>query len=401
MKFIYNKSPWGVSNVFLFLFFVATIISCKKDENKAFVDDTSFVKGQYVVVLNQAKTKMSPAAFSDMTYKESQARVRPEIQKILDRAKVSADNLLHVYSSSVIGFSVKLTNDQYKYINNCHEVQSITKDIQVKVDDEVLEDTKKGILFGQHVPMGIKKVGGFRSGIGKRIWVIDSGVDLDHPDLNVDAKTGANFCILSEDKSPDDNLGHGTHVAGTIAAKDNNIGVVGVAAGATIIPIKVLNRDGDGQGSDFIKAIDYICQNSKPGDVVNISIIYGKYVPFEKAVERAAEKGILFAISAGNDHDDASKWSPQAVIHPNVYKVAAYNIWGTWASFSNYGECVNVVAPGTWVRSTYKKGKYKYMNGTSMASPHIAGLLALDGRLYPNKTMRCRFDNKNYPAIKH
>src|SRR5678815_3248042 len=111
---------------------------------------------------------------------------------------------------------------------------------------------------------------GYGDGTGKTAWIIDSGIDFDHPDLNVDVKRSKSF--LTGNTSADDENGHGTHVAGIIGAKNNNFGVLGVASGANLVSLRVLDKDGNGTLSSIIQALAYVNANGKAGDVVNMSI---------------------------------------------------------------------------------------------------------------------------------
>ena len=228
----------------------------------------------------------------------------------------------------------------------------------------------------QTIPWGIKRVG-WGDGSGKTVWIIDSGVSLSHPDLNVDTRRSKNFL---DDTSPEDDHGHGTHVAGTIAAKNNYIGVVGVAANASIVALKVMNQSGKGSTSSVIAAVNYVSKNAKPGDVVNMSIGGEISEIMDKAVREASEKGILFAIAAGNSSTQANLSSPARANGSNIFTVSAMNDQDSWASFSNYGnDCVDYCAPGVNIVSTHKGTGYATMSGTSMATPHVAGLLLLNG----------------------
>ncbi|GAB3760194.1 S8 family peptidase [Spirosoma pomorum] len=216
----------------------------------------------------------------------------------------------------------------------------------------------------------------------KTVWVIDTGIDLDHPDLNVDATRSRSF--VSGKASADDENGHGTHVAGIIGARNNTIGITGVASGATLVSLRVLDEEGEGRLSGIIQAINYVTQNGKAGDVVNLSL-GGESTSstLDRAVLQAANAGILFAIAAGNDNKVADNYSPARVNHANVFTVSAMDSQNRFASFSDYGSSVDVCAYGVRIRSTYKNGSYATLSGTSMAAPHVAGLLLIRGRNLP------------------
>jgi subtilisin family serine protease len=206
--------------------------------------------------------------------------------------------------------------------------------------------------------------------------VIDTGVDQNHPDLNVDTTRSVNFVSRGKYKVDDGN-GHGTHVAGTIAAIDNTIGVIGVAAGATVVGVRVLGDNGSGSFADVIAGVDHVAAHGNPGDVANMSLAGGYSLALNEAVQNASAN-VKFAIAAGNNGANASSYSPASAQGANIYTVSAFANGDTWASFSNYGNPpIDCGAPGVSVLSTYKGDGYATLSGTSMAAPHVAGLLLL------------------------
>jgi subtilisin len=231
------------------------------------------------------------------------------------------------------------------------------------------------------------------------VAVIDTGIDLDHPDLNVKGGVtctsrwpwGSATCSTGGD---DDHY-HGTHVAGTIAAIDNGIGVVGMAPGARLHAVKVLNSQGSGYTSWIVAGINWVAGNAGTIEVANMSLGGSGYSQAQyDAIQGAVNKGVAFAVAAGNSDDDAKNYSPAAF--DNVLTVSALADfdgepgWSgsptcrndqddTLADFSNWGSAVDIAAPGVCILSTYPVGKggYGTISGTSMASPHAAGALAL------------------------
>ena len=228
--------------------------------------------------------------------------------------------------------------------------------------------------LSQCTPWGITRVGGGASGVGKRAWIIDSGIDLTHPDLNVNTSLSISFVLGSP--SPADLNGHGTHVAGTIAAKDNGFGVIGVAAGAEVVAVRVLSDEG-GTNSAIIAGVNYVAAHAASADVANMSL----GGPPSQAVDDAvfAMSGVCkVVLAAGNDAKNANYASPARVNGSNILTVSAMDIYGKLASFSNYGNGpVDYSAPGVNVASCWLNGGYAYENGTSMAAPHVAGILLL------------------------
>jgi subtilisin family serine protease len=250
---------------------------------------------------------------------------------------------------------------------------------------------------GQETPWGIARVGGSGDGTGKTAWVVDSGVNLQHPDLRVDTqRCFTTFRSGAEGRlGCDDGNGHGTHVAGTIAALDNGSGVVGVAAGATVVPIKVLDSNGSGSLSGVIAGLEHVAARAKAGDVVNMSLSGGTSTQLDNAVRAVASTGATIVIAAGNASSNASRNSPARVNQANIYTISAFREGDVFASFSNFGNPpVDYAAPGVGIRSTWKGGSYATLSGTSMAAPHAAGVLLL-GR--PNSRGNVTGDRDNNP----
>lgn len=226
------------------------------------------------------------------------------------------------------------------------------------------------------IPWGVTRVGGGLTGSTRKAWVIDTGIDLDHPDLNVNTALSRSF---TREKNADDGNGHGTHVAGTIGAKaGNGIGVVGVAPGVQLIAVKVLTRSGSGTNSGVIAGVDYAAANFAAGDVANMSLGGSFSQALNDAVIAAAAKGLKFALAAGNESTSATTKSPASANHANIYTISSFAQGDVWSSFSNFGNPpVDFAEPGSSIYSTYSSGGYATLSGTSMASPHMAGLLLL------------------------
>ena len=225
----------------------------------------------------------------------------------------------------------------------------------------------------QETPWGITRVNGGGAGNFATAWIIDSGIDLDHPDLNVDTSRSFN----SVGKDADDQNGHGTHVAGTVAAIDNSIGVIGVAPGARVVSVRVLDRRGSGSTSGVIAGVDYVAANGSAGDVANMSLGGGVSDALDTAVINAAQSsGVRFVLAAGNEARNANLSSPARANGSNIFTISAFSQGDNFASFSNFGNPpVDYAEPGVGVLSTWKDGGYNTISGTSMAAPHFAGIL--------------------------
>jgi subtilisin family serine protease len=222
----------------------------------------------------------------------------------------------------------------------------------------------------------VSRVGGPINAPTTTVWIIDTGIDLDNPDLNVDVARSVNFAKGKD--SPDDKNGHGTHVAGIIGARNNSIDVVGVAPNALLVSVRVLGSNGTGSVSDIIAGVDYVAAHAAEGDVANMSLEAPASEALDASVRVAASSGIKFAVAAGNDGANALGYSPARVLHANVYTVSAIDLAGCFAQFSNFGDPpVDFAAPGVGIESLKLNGGRVIMDGTSMAAPHVAALLAL------------------------
>ena len=286
--------------------------------------------------------------------------------------------ILHIYRNTIRGFAVRMPATPGR--NPVAELRANNPRIAACEQDQIVKafapPPGKGPGGGspppEEVPWGISRVGGPGNESANTAWVIDSGIDLDHPDLNVDVSRSVTYV----GGTPEDENGHGTHVAGTIAAiGGNGIGVVGVSPGTTVVSVRVLNRRGSGSWSGVIAGVEYVATNGGGGDVANMSLGGGFSQAVNDAVE-AASATVAFTIAAGNSGDDAKDYSPASATGNNIYTVSASDINNVMPSWSNYGNPpVDWAEPGVNIKSTYKNGGYNTLSGTSMAAPHLAGIL--------------------------
>lgn len=310
--------------------------------------------------------------------------------RILSENEIEVSSIHNEYNTALKGFSGKLDENQLEKLKNDDRVDYIEEDRIITLappcgtpNGGPCEDDGGDDGDGQVTPWGIDRVGGATAGSGTA-WVIDTGIDLDHPDLNVDTDRSDVFVSRGPGSgTADDGNGHGTHVAGTIAALDNDIDVVGVAAGASVVAVKVLDDRGSGSYSDVIAGIDYVAASASSGDVANMSLGGGTSDAVDDAVRNAADQGIYFAVAAGNDGADANNYSPARVEYNNVWTVSATDESDVFASFSNWSgptdPPIEFAAPGVSILSLWESGGTNTISGTSMASPHVAGVLLVTG----------------------
>jgi subtilisin family serine protease len=360
-----------------------TLINCSSDstesvaldvENVTF-QDSKVIPGSYIVVYNNSTGRMAPLekVSSSAQYQRQISDLKTKFVSEFKSIGLKESSITQAYGHTVRGFSANLTDEQVNTLRKDSRIKSIEPDMTISISPyKGKPGGGGGTPPDQQTPYGTTRVGGGTTTSGNTAWVIDSGIDLDHPDLNVDVARSVSFVR----GDADDQNGHGTHVAGTIAAIDNGIGSLGVSPGTSVVAVRVLDRRGSGSTSGVIAGVDYVAANASSGDVANMSLGGGASSTLDQAVIDAAATGVKFALAAGNESDDANNHSPARANGNNIYTISAMDVNDNWAYFSNYGKPpVDYCAPGVSVYSTWKDGGYNTISGTSMAAPHAAGVL--------------------------
>ena len=394
------------------------------------------VPGQFIVVFQEAKippaTKLMKiqAANEDEKAKMSLARRQEVLNKINSfnaKNKIQESAILHKFSHVLSGYSAKLSQNEVTKLRGQADVEGVYQDFEINLGPTPVSTTAPSDVNAQsqYLSCAVAKAGGPYIGPPKptKIWILDTGIDQTHPDLNV-----LNISALAKSFVPGqsavvDGYGHGTHCAGIAAAKNNAFGVVGVSAGARVVPVKVLSNTGSGLWSWLIAGLDHVSYYDMPGDVVSMSLggypvacnvgTYGSTArALAIAIQRLASAGTYVVMAAGNNGDciGATKTLPGCINMPRVYTVGALNCdlsraWikdssGAIKYYSNYGPgTVDWVAVGTDVWSTYpmSKGGYAKMSGTSMATPVVAGIIHARGGPPVPAGVR-NICNVNYPV---
>ncbi len=401
-----NQFKTGLTLMVATFFFYSCTQDQGKEEEILFTDIAATevansIEGQYIVVYNSGAIEDVDSKYPN-DYSKAQEAMATQTMKILSNASISNAEIVNVYSRTLKGATLKLTKAQVELLKGQKEVAYIEQDRIVTFappsGDGIIEASST-----QEIPYGILRVNGVSTYSGSNVaWIVDTGIDLDHPDLNVDASRGFNAFTRGRDgKSTDDGNGHGSHVAGTVAALNNDLGVIGVAPGATVIPVKVLDSRGSGSYSGVIAGVDHVGANGNAGDVANLSLGGPVSQALDDAVVAASNQGIWFALAAGNESDDANLHSPARANGPYIVTISAMDINDNWAYFSNFGNPpVDFAAPGVAVKSTWKDGGYNTISGTSMAAPHAAGVLLL-GAAGTDGTVNNDPDNNPDPIIVH
>jgi subtilisin family serine protease len=339
------------------------------------------IEDQYIVVFYE-----NEISFRQIGSKNDldEAAMRQESLGFLAKYKVDASALKRVYVDALTGFVARINPDQIQLMKADPKVKFIEQDREgelFRTGNPNVSETIPGPNT-QVLPWGIKRVGGPFSYNGNRcVFVVDTGINLDHPDLNVNEKRGFDaYTDKKKDWNLNDEHGHGTHVAGIIGALNNNIGVVGVAAGVSLVPVKVFSGTrGYFTFSGILAGLDHIGAKGVPGDVANLSFGgFDESRAIDEAVLNISErKKVWMVIAAGNSGLPATSFSPARVSGPYTITVAAMDSRNRLAWFSHYGPPVKFAAPGVSVYSTWRNGAYKTETGTSMAAPHVAGLRVL------------------------
>jgi len=310
------------------------------------------------------------------------------------------------YNTALKGFSAKLNRAQLARVQSDPNVAFVSEDKEVYAVGMV------SVVSGDFVPTGVRRTdAGTTTTVHQasniNVAVIDTGIDLSHPDLY--AVNGKN-CVRTNRTANDDN-GHGSHVAGTIAAKNNGSGVEGVAPGTKLYAVKVLNAQGSGTWSQVICGIDWVTANAAALNIKVASMSLGgsgtndnncgnsNNDALHKAICNSVAAGVTYVVAAGNNAANLAGFTPAA--YPEVLTVTAMSdsdglAGGTggaptcrtgetddaFATFSNYAVNASeqnhtVAAPGVCIYSTWRNGAYNTISGTSMATPHVSGIVAL------------------------
>lgn len=276
----------------------------------------------------------------------------------------------HAYSQVLKGFAARLTEAQVALLKADPSVMAIEEDKPMSINGQT---TPWGTTTTRATLSSTLAGNGSGAVTGVNVYVIDTGIAT-HPDLNL--VKHMNF--VGDRKNTDCN-GHGTHVAGTIGARDDTGSVVGMAPGVPLTGVKVLDCTGAGTTSVVIKGVDWVTANAVKPAVANMSLGGSTSTMLDNAIIKSVNAGVVYAIAAGNSATDACNSSPARIgkTVAGAITVAATDSADKEASFSNYGSCVDTWAPGVSILSTYLSSGLAYASGTSMASPHAAGAAAL------------------------
>lgn len=396
---ILSLTKWAVILTGLF---VITFSSCQQEDaleltpeaELAIEEDGSLIEGKFIVVFNDdylSSSKRSGKIFTDRTAKATfseahRSETTPKIEQFLRQNTINQDRVTDMFTAAFTGFSAQLTDAEVEALRANPNVKGVDQDRVItldKITQKGGDDNGRDFDRAQFTSCGVTSAGGPGSGPStKWIWIIDTGLDLNHPDLNV--KTTAPYAASFAGGTAQDCNGHGSHVAGLAAAKNNTIGVVGVSAGATVVPVKVFpSCSGSTSLTRILNGINHVALYDISGDVANLSLggYYGAWCGFFSsyisALAGLASNGTRVALAAGNSSANAAYYQPACVNLSNVYTVAAMNCINQFqTTYSNWNmNPVDYIAAGTGLYSCDWNGSYTYKTGTSMAAPIVAGIL--------------------------
>jgi subtilisin family serine protease len=331
--------------------------------------------------------------------------IKEDLNSIADQFTEKGVRVLHVYDDVFKGLAINVKNQElFREIQNDSRVGFIEQDKMGRIASiNGNYGTDKNKL--QSIPTGINRIDADLRVVADRdllaifaagnlplvnnvdVAILDTGISLAHPDLNV----YNHVTFINGTNSGNDDQGHGSHVAGIAAGKDNSLGIVGIAPGARLWAIKVCDRLGNCPVSSQIQGIEYVTEHADEIDVANISIENRLSHTLDKVINKSVTMGVTYVVAAGNSGKNASSYSPAN--NPSVISVSAIGDsdgkcggFGrstfigqddTFASFSNFGPVIDIAAPGVDILSTYNGTEYAVDSGTSTAAPHVTGVAAL------------------------
>lgn len=342
---------------------------------------------------------------------------RTEIKAITKQLDL-AEERISSYYTFIDAVAITLTPKQAEALKTTPLVSTVEADRYVDVTFPEVEeltgeaptqtDTKSDYIGWFNSNHGGYKLGGASKATW--IWIVDTGIDLDHPDLNV--QTSTTYAKSFVGGTANDCNGHGTHVAGIAAARKNNTGIVGMSEGARVVPVRIMSCTGGFPMSRLVDALNHVITYSISGDVVNMSIggSGGLSSALTTALNTLNNKGVYCAIAAGNDNALASGYWPASYNNTKIKTVASMDYNSVFSSFSNYNLVnttpVDYIATGRSVYSTYRYGGYATLSGTSMATPVVAGIMHARGTLPRTSGSVTRpssfflFPNTTYPKAR-
>jgi subtilisin family serine protease len=312
------------------------------------------IKNQYIVILNKD--------------------AGPSIDFAQNIGKQHGAKILQSYDTVLKGFAIYLPDTAatafVEAMKKNPKVLSIENDTVMKIDATTQSNPDWGLDRIDQKALPLNSAYSYlQTGSGTTAYIVDTGILSSHQQFSGRVLSG--YTAISDGNGTTDCNGHGTHVAGTVGGS-----TYGVAKNVNLVPIRILGCDGSGASSNVIAGLDWILKNGKKPAVVNMSLGGDASTSLDSAVENLFDNGYVMVVAAGNSNTDACSASPARV--SKALTVAATDNTDTRASYSNYGSCVDIFAPGSQINSSWigSNTATKVLNGTSMATPHVAGVVA-------------------------
>jgi serine protease len=306
---------------------------------------------------------------------------RDDVRDVPGLVRSLAVRSRHQYQHAIKGFAGPLTADELERVRRHPLVQYVERDAVATITDEQLNPPSWGLdRIDQRLRPLDQRYTYTESGTGAVVYILDTGVNLAHPEFEGRAVSGYDFIDLDADAS--DCSGHGTHVAGTVGGR-----TVGVAKAVRIVSVRVLNCQGSGEYSQVIAGIDFVAGQADASRAIANMSLGGPYSQATNdAVARATAAGVVMVVASGNSGVDACTKTPASA--PSAVTVGSTNSADARSSFSNHGPCVDLHAPGEGIYSSLITGGYGSKSGTSMAAPHVAGVAARYRSVNPTASMQ-------------
>lgn len=336
------------------------------------VDSSRVIKDSYIVVLNDqyVSQQVTIMAGSPTMSSANAMSIRQQVVEDISNELAALHNasIKQRYHAALSGFVADMKPLDMESLAADNRVDYVEQDQMMHIN-ATQNDATWGLdrVDQPSLPLNSQYVYN-ETGSGVTAYIVDTGILASHSDFG--GRVGNGYTSISDGNGTTDCNGHGTHVAGTVGSN-----TYGLAKNVSLVPVRVLNCSGSGSNSGVIAGVDWVAQNATLPAVANMSLGGGDSSALDSSVDNAINQGIMFVVAAGNSNSDACSGSPNKV--PAALTIASSTSTDARSSFSSWGACIDLFAPGSSITSTWNNGSTNTISGTSMASPHVAGAVAL------------------------